>query len=150
MGDRVTQVRMIYVKIYNWRKKGFTANLNWKKCKTSKKNSVILPLKGGILLGFLIDHLENTENHPLLIGCDLPLPRKGGILLWFLIDHLENPEQHPLVMGCDTLTLSDRDNQPFDCTTFVWEVLTVYGNKLILFNGQGIPLKITIYVVHLI
>ena len=84
-----------------------------------QKNIVILPLKGGILLGFLIDHLENTENHPLLIGCDLPLPHKGGILLGFLIDHLENPEQHPLVMGCDTLTLSDRDNQPFDCTTFV-------------------------------
>ena len=35
-------------------------------------------------------------------------------------------------------------NQPFECTLFVWEVLT--GNELRLFMGQGIFPTITIYV----
>ena len=41
------------------------------------------------------------------------------------------------------------DSQVFDCTTFVWEVLSVHGNELRLFIGQGIPPTLTIVVAHL-
>ncbi len=59
-------------------------------------------------------------------------------------------------MGFDTLTPMDirlsniqQTTNPFDCTTFVWEILTVHGNKLRLFMGQDIPITLTIYVAHL-
>ena len=39
------------------------------------------------------------------------------------------------------------DNQTFDCTTFVWEVLTIHGNKFRIFMGQGIPPTLIVHVV---
>ena len=41
------------------------------------------------------------------------------------------------------------DNQPLYCAIFIWESLTVHGNELRLFMGQGISPTLTIYVAHL-
>ena len=39
------------------------------------KNRLTLPFKGGILLRFKSDHLENQEHDRLLIGCDTLTPK---------------------------------------------------------------------------
>ena len=41
------------------------------------------------------------------------------------------------------------DNQLYDYTNFVWEVLTLHGNELRLFLDPGIPPSLTIHVGHL-
>ena len=39
------------------------------------ENLITLPRKGGILLQFLSDHLENLEHHPRVMGCDTLTPK---------------------------------------------------------------------------
>ena len=51
--------------------------------------------------------------------------------------------------ACNALTPKEIRLRNIDCTTFVWEVLTMHGNELQQFMGQGIPLSFTIYVAHL-
>ena len=107
-------------------------HLGWK----SIYQPLSYPFRSIVIITFTLSH--HLKTYWIFI-------KWGRNLFRFLIDHLENPDHHPRVMGCVTLTPKDnrlsntqKTTNPIDCTTFVWEVLTVYDNELRLYMGQGI------------
>ena len=68
----------------------------------------------------------------------LPFPLWGLVLLWVL-----NLLSYSAAYNSNVKRpIYPSDNQPFDCTTFGWAVLTVHGNVF----GQVIPPTLTFYV----
>ena len=68
----------------------------------------------------------------------LPFPLWGLVLLWVL-DLLSYSAAYNSNVK---RPIYQSDNQPFDCTTFSWAVLTMHGNEF----SQGIPPTLTFYV----